>query len=338
MSTATTTTDLAQERAALFQSLQKESVGIKPDADNATQQEPSVPAATKEKVEAKREERSAARSGPSAKKQEQAPDESKEPVETEEAPESEAQPKTEEPSKDPSKSSKEWNTKDAARYDRSWDKLAKEKEEFRREQIETDRQYKALQAEVKASKEKLDVYEKERPDVVHLTPEFYEQMAQKAIEQGDHESYRDHAQKAKDLRRDLESWTKRQEDEKQKFAYGREYYRKELISEYPEIKDSTSDLYKRAVEVYSKKAPIFDSMPDGEYYAAQIAKNYLEAERAAALSDENEQLKEKIKELQSKNQPSVSGQGTSKKQRGVDDMNTDEAREHLFQALSGSGA
>lgn len=260
----------------------------KTEGTPAQTSEPSQDAATPEAQDELSEE-----------KQEVKLKEDKSPEEPKEQEDSKAEKKHKRFEKDTDRLVKGWET-----YNSEKSKLDKDKAEFetfwQRHKPEHDR----VVREAQELREKVAVYEKERPDVVKLDPAAYKQLAKQARAEGDYEIEERYITQAEKLENDLKAWNERQERESRDSQERLTHYRNQAAQTYPEIKDPNSALHKKAVEIFNhrgdKVAKLLRSDPEGELFAVQIADLELRADKAEALAKENETLRKKLAELNHK--------------------------------------
>lgn len=243
------------------------------------------------------------------------------------------------------------NEKKQKRFEKDTDRLVKGWETYNAEKAKFDKEKSEFEAfwqrhkpeldrtnrEIQELREKVSVYEKERPDIVKLDPNAYKQLAKAARLEHDYDTEEKYLQQAEKLENELKAWNERQERETRDAQERLAHYRAKAAQNYPDIKDPNSALHKKAVEIFNhrgdKVARLLRSDPEGELFAVQIADLELRADKAEALARENETLRKKLSEANHKASLSGSVNQPERKQN-LKDLSLEDRGKRLRQQIT----
>lgn len=226
-------------------------------------------------------------------------------------------------------------------------KLEKERKEFNAEAKRLNKEKQQWHGDVdrivnenKALKERVSVYETERPDVIKLDPEFFKTQAKEARQRGDYDEEEKWLNKADNLQKELTAHYNRQAQTKEEWNRQVSNYKKQIADDYPDVLDTNSELRKTAEAIFQGPdyhlVNFLKSVPQGELYAVQLAQMQIDANRATVLDKKVVELEKQIKDANKKLGLSGSSKPMDKGVKPLSKMSREEAEQHVrakFMAL-----
>lgn len=269
---------------------------------------------------------------------EQESDDAVEEVQESEEPQKES---TDEPEK-PQEENPEQEEDPKASYNKkrlaeNFKKLEKDRKALNAEKQQWHGDVDKMVKENKALKERVSVYESERPDVIKLDPEFFKAQAKEARQRGDYDEEEKWLNKAEILQKELTAHYNRQAQTKEEWNRQVSSYKKQIADDYPDVLDTNSELRKTAEAVFAGPdhhlVSFLKSVPQGELYAVQLAQMQIDANRATILDKKVTELEKQLKDANKKLGLSGSSKPMAKGPKPLSKMSRDEGEQWMRSKL-----
>lgn len=232
---------------------------------------------------------------------------------------------TTEPSETKSESASE---KKPSRYEKAKSRLEKEWEDVRAEKARLKAEREAIES-AKAQREAAQPGpETPKAGSRKYSPEDYREAAKSYREEGRDDLAKLAEQKATEIETEDQKLAQQKVQEDLKRAWDENLYRE--VESNPELKDSSTKLYKTVSEMLQKHA-ILRNYPNGISDAVAIAKDRLKAESASDLEKRVQEYERELAQLRKATTPASGQPSAPAKQKAFHEMSSAEQEKKLLE-------